>query len=175
MSKVIYLLIGPKGSGKSFIGHLIQQHFNIEFLTVEDWLLNLKGDRKTDDPSYLTEVFDIIQKGILTALQQHDKVAFESTGLTSQFDKMLAVLQAQTRVITIGVHADPEVCLERVSARSQLRHIPFSRKEVAAINTLAVQKEHTLDHQIDNDRKDVETLVEQLRFVLDSSGPHLPD
>ncbi|EOZ98800.1 hypothetical protein A33Q_1454 [Indibacter alkaliphilus LW1] len=35
-SKIIYLLIGQKGSGKSFIGTLMEKEFGIKFIRVED-------------------------------------------------------------------------------------------------------------------------------------------
>lgn len=33
--KIIYLLIGPKGSGKTFIGSLMDKHFDIRFIRVD--------------------------------------------------------------------------------------------------------------------------------------------
>lgn len=35
--KFIYVLVGPKGSGKSFIGELFDRYFHIHFVRVEDW------------------------------------------------------------------------------------------------------------------------------------------
>ena len=42
----IYLLIGAKGSGKSFIGNLMEREFNIKFLRVEDWVKNVKTGKE---------------------------------------------------------------------------------------------------------------------------------
>lgn len=39
MSKTLYMLIGPKGSGKTHIGTLVNIHTDIKFLRVESiWL-----------------------------------------------------------------------------------------------------------------------------------------
>jgi shikimate kinase len=40
--KLLYLLIGPKGSGKSHIGALVSQHTDIYFLRVEPIWLSLQ-------------------------------------------------------------------------------------------------------------------------------------
>ena len=39
MMKTLYMLIGPKGAGKSYIGRLVSQRTDIRFLRVESiWL-----------------------------------------------------------------------------------------------------------------------------------------
>ena len=35
-NKTIYLLLGQKGSGKTFIGYLFEKHFQRKFIRVED-------------------------------------------------------------------------------------------------------------------------------------------
>ena len=42
MNKTLYMLIGPKGSGKTYIGQLIGNQTNISFLRVENIWLSLK-------------------------------------------------------------------------------------------------------------------------------------
>lgn len=40
-SKILYMLIDPKGAGKTYIGTLINQHTDIPFIRVEPiWLGN---------------------------------------------------------------------------------------------------------------------------------------
>ncbi len=60
--KQILLLIGPKGSGKTFIGTLIQKEFHIDFVRVEEWVLKVRKDRNLDDPDYISEVFKVIEE-----------------------------------------------------------------------------------------------------------------
>ena len=85
--KLIYLLIGPKGSGKSFIGTLMDHTFGIHFIRVEDWAKAVKKDRQVDNPFYLAEVFQAIEHGVREVLKQYDQVVFESTGLSAYFDR----------------------------------------------------------------------------------------
>lgn len=42
MRKNIILLIGQKGSGKSFIGNIFEKEFGIKFIRVEDWAKHIK-------------------------------------------------------------------------------------------------------------------------------------
>ena len=51
----IYLLLGQKGSGKSFIGAIMEKRFGITFIRVEDWAKQIKKDRAVDDEVYLKE------------------------------------------------------------------------------------------------------------------------
>ena len=45
MNKTIYMLIGPKGSGKTHVGTLINNNTNIKFLRVESiWLTVQPGE-----------------------------------------------------------------------------------------------------------------------------------
>ena len=47
--KEIFLLIGQKGSGKSFIGTLMDKEFGINFIRVEDWAKKIRKDRDVDN------------------------------------------------------------------------------------------------------------------------------
>jgi shikimate kinase len=41
-NKILYLLIGPKGAGKTYIGTLVDRHTEIQFIRVEPIWLNLQ-------------------------------------------------------------------------------------------------------------------------------------
>lgn len=43
-NKTIYLLLGLKGSGKSYIGALIEEEYGVRFIRVEDWVLKIKRE-----------------------------------------------------------------------------------------------------------------------------------
>ena len=87
-NKIIYLLIGPKGSGKTFIGSLFNQ-YGVEFVRVEDWAKEVKGSRDVTDKSYIDEIFRLIEELLTEKMHQTDRIVFESTGLTDSFDRML--------------------------------------------------------------------------------------
>ena len=166
--KHIILLIGQKGSGKSFIGMLIEQHFWIPFVRVEDWAKHVKRDRDVFDDAYVKAVFEVIEAGIRERLLYTDVLVFESTGLTAHFDRMLENLKRDYRVTTIGVHAESATCLARVRARDQSIHIKVSDDDVERINTKVRERALKTDFTIINDGKSSISIIEELSNIINS-------
>lgn len=164
--KIIYLLIGFKGSGKSFIGTLMEEQFNIKFLRVEDWAKDVKMGRQIFDETYLMDVFQAIEAGIRIALVQHSKIVFESTGLTNYFDQMLESLKNEFKVITIEVQADNNLCLNRVMTRDQSIHINVSDDQVKEINKKVQEKNIKTDFYLDNNNKKAEELIIEIGRIV---------
>ncbi len=164
--KKIYLLLGPKGAGKTFLGGLMEEHYQVPFLRVEDTIKELAVKVDVNDEDYLKLVFSTIETHVRNKLNQHDSLSFESTGLSNYYDEMLASLQLDFDVITIGIKASPESCLQRIKSRDQSIHIPFDDQELMAINTKALSKQHNLNHIIENESLDKEQLVEKLEPIV---------
>ncbi len=167
-NKTIFLLIGPKGGGKSFIGSLIEERFGIEFIRVESWAQNIQKGRAIDNASYIRDVFETIESGIRSQLGNTDQVVFESTGLTDYFDQMIENLQLEFKIVTILVEADKELCLTRVKERDQSIHVNVSDAQVNHINKLVNEKRSKLkyDHIIANNNSGVDHLIKVLRPIV---------
>lgn len=160
--KEIFLLIGQKGSGKSFIGSLMDKEFGINFIRVEDWAKKIKKDRDVDNQAYLKQVFEEIEKGIRESLVDKDKIVFESTGLTEYFDQMIQSLKRDFQVTTIGVYADSTICLERVKSRDQDIHINVSDDQVQMINHKVRERNFETDFSIINENKSEKELINEI-------------
>ena len=165
--KQIFLLIGPKGSGKSFIGSLFQSEFDIPFVRVEDWAKQIKKNRNITDDSYLFEVFSAIESGIREKLKQTDRLVFESTGLTDFFDQMLFNLKESFQINTIQIIADLSTCLNRIKTRDQSIHINVSDDQVNQINQAVLNKKMDTDFQIENKEKPKQQLIDEISIILD--------
>ena len=163
---MIYLLIGQKGSGKTFIGGLFDEYFNIKFVRVEDWAKKIKRDKAIDDEGYLRKVFNIIESGIRSTLKEYDSIVFESTGLTDHFDKMLYDLQSDFKVITISIIAESKECLERIKSRDQSIHINVSDEQVNKINEAVIVKNIPTDFVIINSNKTESNLKEEIANII---------
>lgn len=161
-SKIIYLLIGQKGSGKSFIGTLLEKEFGIKFIRVEDWAKKIKKDRNVDNEAYLKQVFEEIESGIRDSLTDNDKIVFESTGLTEYFDITLENLRKDFKVTTIGVYADSTICIERVKSRDQEIHINISDDQVLMINEKVRERSFETDFLIINEDKSEKELINEI-------------
>jgi len=169
-NKQIYLLIGQKGSGKSFIGSMFEKYFSIDFVRVENWLLGVKKDRDLFDEKYLEESFQTIENGVRQALKKTEILVFESTGLTEYFDSMLSNLKPDYNITTIKVKADSKICLKRVLSRDQSIHINISDKEVEEINSSVLQKNINTDYIIDNNNKSIDDLKEEIRRIIENTA-----
>lgn len=167
-SKKIYLLIGPKGSGKSYIGTIMQSELGIAFIRVEDWAKQVKKDRAVDNEAYLEEVFTTIGKELIKCLNEKDQVVFESTGLTQYFDQMLDRLRKHCPVITIGIHAGSDTCLSRVRSRDQSIHINVSDNQVEMINKKVRERCFPADFHIDNENIERDILISELKAIIEA-------
>jgi len=164
--KTIYLLIGPKGSGKSYIGAMIDRCFQIQFIRVEDWAKTIKRGREIDDEAYLKDVFQVIETGIRKAMVNHEKIVFESTGLTPYFDKMYDSLCNDFNVKSIRISAEDEICLSRVRTRDRSIHIDVSDEQVRQLNKKVKEKGFTADFEITNTDKTDKELIKELKEIL---------
>ncbi len=168
-NKIVYLLIGPKGSGKSFIGTLMDERLGIRFIRVENISKKVKKDRQIDDQSYIQEAFQAIEKGVREALKYTDKIVFESTGVTDSFDRMLENLKKDFAVITIGIRANEMLCLHRVKSRDQSIHVNVSDEQVNQINSQVLRKNIKTDFAITNENKSPEQLMGEIKMIIRQS------
>ncbi|MFZ2865545.1 MAG: AAA family ATPase [Ignavibacteriaceae bacterium] len=164
--KSVLILIGQKGSGKSFIGTLFEKNFGIKFIRVEDWAKRIKKERAVDNEEYLKQVFEEIEKGIRNCLNETNKLVFESTGLTKYFDRMIQSLNQDFKVTTIGVYADGTTCLERVKSRDQDIHINVSDNEVLMINDKVRERNFETDFSINNENKLEKELINEIAKIV---------
>jgi len=142
LNKTLYMLIGPKGSGKTHIGTLVNNNTSIKFLRVESiWLTVQPGE----------DGWKKVEQAIGQEFEAHDAVMVESLGAGDEFKKYLASLQSKYNVKMIQVKAGLETCLQRVQNRDSSDHIPVSDDKVMEYNRIASQVTFDWDRVIDND------------------------
>ena len=139
--KSLIILIGPKGSGKTYIGGRIEKLTRIKFLRVEPLWLNLAEGE---------DGWGRVEREIDTLFIQHDKVIIESLGAGEGFNRMYASLKGKYEVKLIKVETDLEECLRRVKSRDNADHIPVSDEKVREYNRIATSVDHPWDAIIDN-------------------------
>jgi shikimate kinase len=139
--RVLYLLVGPKGAGKSHIGRLALAHTDIHFISVEPiWLALQPGE----------DGWRKVAEAIAAAFETHPKVMIETLGAGDAFQAFHAALATRYALKYIRVYADPATCLARVRARSQADHLPVSAEQVAAYNRIAARVSFPWDLELDN-------------------------
>ena len=141
MSKTLHILIGPKGSGKTYIGGKIEHLTGIKFLRVEPLWLQLTGGE---------DGWDRVKHEIDELFRQHAKMVIESLGAGEGFNRMYASLKEKYKVKLIKVETDLDECLQRVKNRDCVAHIPASDEKVREYNRIAANVSHPWDAIIDN-------------------------
>ncbi len=149
-ASTVLLLVGPKGSGKTFIGSLIGERLGLPFLRAEPiFLENLRSSRATG-PARDAEGYAKVYAEVTRVLARNPQVVLESTGASEAFFPFLGALRVRYRVLLVSVRAPAETCLARVRTRDPAAHLDVSDADVEAINGRAAQVRLAWDLEIDN-------------------------
>jgi len=140
--KILFMLVGPKGSGKSHIGTLIDRHTDIVFLRVEPIWLGLQPGE---------DGWEKVEAVIDATFQKRSKVMIESLGIGEGFSKFHASLAEKYSIKLIRVYAGLETCFTRVKTRNNAEHIPVSDDKVEEFNKIASAVTYDWDLEINND------------------------
>ena len=165
--KRVIILVGPKGSGKSFIGSLIDKELGIPFLRVEPiFLANMRRSRATGD-ALDAEGYHQVAAAIDRALTGEKCLVIESTGAADAFSDFFLALRARYEVLLVSIKAPPDICLERVHSRDQSTHIAVSDDRVSEINQRAVQVRLPWNLEIDNSGPaEPKAILDEIRGLL---------
>ena len=140
--KCLYFLVGPKGSGKTYIGSLVGKRTDIHFLRVEDIWLSLR----TGENGWLE-----VEKAIHRIFAREEKIMIETLGAGDEFHRFLTSLQANYRIKMIRVWANLDLCFYRVKNRNSDDHISVSDDKVKQYNEIAFKVKFDWDLEIKND------------------------
>lgn len=147
----LVLLVGLKGSGKTFTGGVLEKHLDIHFLRIEPIFLELLQQEPDLTGIPLEQRgFQIVLAKLDELAQSNPTLCIESTGAAHTFPELLAALQQGFRVYLVHVKAPLETCLERVMSRDASAHIPVSDHRLREINQRALQVNLPWDLEIDN-------------------------
>ncbi len=144
------VLVGPKGSGKSTIGALLETRIGARFVRVEPLFLQVRAALGPSHPEFERRGFEAVLARLSRELSSADTVCLESTGASSEFPPFLDELGRLAAVALVQVVGDPNLCRERIRLRDASLHIPVSDDEVDRINAAAFQVELTWAARIDN-------------------------
>lgn len=149
-NKTVFILVGPKGCGKSHIGMIVEKNFSIPFLNVD--MLGLENIPKSKllGENLIIEGFHWEEAKITEILQTENSIIFEATGSHDYFFIVLARLRSNYRVKLIRVSAPLDKCRERMAHRDQTKNIPVSSELIQFINERALKVCLPWDLELDN-------------------------
>ena len=165
--KVVFALIGPKGSGKTHIGTLLETRCGVKFLSVEKMgLENIPKSKLTGD-DLIKEGFHLEEKEIDRISSTEDAVSFENTGAHEYFYVVLERLRSKYEVKLVRVFSPLEACFTRIKQRDAGAHIPVSDEMIRLINEKASKVDLKWHLTIDNsDLPSDEVICEKFRSLL---------
>lgn len=166
--KKLVILVGPKGSGKTFVGTLAAKELGHRFLRVEPiFLENLRASRLTGE-ALDEEGYSKVTAAVHAELAGSGCLFIESTGASSAFPAFLEHMRSRYEVLLVSIRAPLDTCLERVRTRDQSTHIPVSDHRVLEINERAAKVQLPWDLEIDNTRPAApQAILEDLRGLLE--------
>jgi hypothetical protein len=142
MNKTVVMLIGPKGSGKTHIGSVLERHTGVKFLRVEPLWLGLNEGQ---------DGWAVVEGAIDDCLSRSDIVILESLGGSQGFERLRSGLDKKYIVRYVRIVTPLEICLERVRNRDSRNHIPVSDANVEAYNRLAAKVSLPWDFELSNE------------------------
>ena len=135
--KQVLVLVGPKGAGKSTIGHILAADLGLHFLRAEPIFLDVRSQLGASHSQFEQAGFQAVLSAILESLGQHDIICFETTGASAHLSWLLEALRQEARVLLVRVLAAPEQCLTRIRSRDTSFDIPVSDHQIERINAIA--------------------------------------
>lgn len=139
--KTVHILVGPKGSGKTHIGTVLQQELGLRFLRVESIWLSLAPEE---------DGWKKVEMAIDHELTDVEDIIIESLGAGEGFNGLRESLAKKYRLRFIKVSANLDECLRRVRTRNSAEHIPVSDEQVERYNAIAALVQHPWSAVIDN-------------------------
>ncbi len=146
------VLVGPKGSGKTTIGRMLERHPGVHFLNVETIARRvLEAMGKVIDENYARRAFDEILSAIRSIEEQHEVIVIETTGASEETPRFLAALGERYDLRLVRIHARPETCAARIHSRDQSAQIQVSAELIEEMLKRSMALSLPWDLEIDND------------------------
>jgi shikimate kinase len=172
---MLVLLVGPKDSGKSHIGRILEQQLGVSFFHVEPlWMSYYAECQASGRQPVITEGIAKVHPLIVDALRTHEHVCVETTGASAEILNDLLSVQHPAKTLVVRVSAPLDLCLERITARDQTNQIPMDvesiRKVYALTETAELRPDLTLEN-VQLSEADIVSLFKSPLTVLSSGQP----
>lgn len=149
MKKRVFILVGPKGSGKSFLGKYLEGQAGIRFLRVEDIWIKLKGETISGQ-DFEREGCKRVVKAVAELLKTCNSISIESIGASKVFNAQVDAIKGFADVILIRIRVPLELCLKRVKERDPATHLNVSDERLEELNKMAADFEVEWDLEFEN-------------------------
>ena len=148
---MLVLLIGPKGSGKSHIGRVLEKNLGVLFFHVEPLWMRYHADcQAAGCQPVISEGIAKVHPRIVEALRTHEHVCVETTGASAEILNHLMSLAPPSQRLVVRISAPLELCLERIAARDQTNQIPMDVESIRKVHALSTAAQLRPDLTLEN-------------------------
>lgn len=168
---MLIVLIGPKGSGKSHIGRLLESRLGVNFIHVEPLWLDYyarcreEGTRPTI-PGGIRRVHPVIDH----ALGAHKHVCIETTGASREIVDDLLRRGGPANTVLVRVDAPLALCMERIASRDQTHQVPMDIASIRRIHELSRELDMEYDVILENGNLTAEDILRALNPLFQGGG-----
>lgn len=164
---MLILLIGPKGSGKSHIGRILEAHLGVHFFHVEPlWMEYYAACGNTGREPRIGEGIERVHPAVSTALEKYRDVCVETTGASRDILQDLIRRGGRVKTILVKVSAPVSLCLERIVSRNRENQIPMDEDSIRRIYDLGRDLDLPFDLVLENVALSSEDILRSFSEVL---------
>ncbi len=143
-------MIGAKGSGKTYIGNLLENKLGITFLRVEQRLIEHIQATGADTDLLPSDGYNLELDWLGEILGTKDEVISEATGSSKYLQWFISQLDAKYTLKLVRIYCPLEICLDRLKDRTSTNHFDVSSDRVRIINAASDKVNLEWSLEIDN-------------------------
>jgi len=132
--KIVYLMIGAKGSGKTYIGNLLESKLGIHFIRVEQRLIEHIRSENLESDHLLNDGYDLEFNWIEDILQNNDEVISEATGSSKHLPEFINHLKTHYELRLVRISCPLDICFNRTKERVQDHQFQVTDESIRSIN-----------------------------------------
>jgi chloramphenicol 3-O-phosphotransferase len=164
---MLIVLVGPKGSGKSHIGRLLEAERGVHFFHVEPlWMAYHAACRANGRAPSLAEGIGHVHPALAAAVERHRHVCVETTGASREILGDLLRRAGPARPLLVNVRAPLQLCLDRIASRDQTHQIPLDAASIRHVDALSRALDLPFDLVIDNVALSPEAILQPFARLL---------
>ena len=161
--KEAFVLVGTIAAGKSYIGRLIENCFDIPFFEYENIFIEAQKDHPGD---FLKLAEPLAEKAIFDFLDKRGKICFENTMSRPYALAILSKLQQISDVRIIYVDTPIELARRRLQERPKSTHVRWTKEELDRIYSGVKRIDLDYDIVVDNSRSSDKEIRRSLQELM---------
>ena len=148
---MLVLLVGPKGSGKSHAGRLLQARLGVHFFHVEPLWMGYHAEcRSAGREPVISDGIARVHPQIAQALREHGDVCVETTGASTEILQSLLSLASPSQRLVVRLRAPLDVCMTRIASREPTHQISMDEETIRKAHALSEALQLSPDITIEN-------------------------